>query len=115
MATSAFLGQPPHTRDDWYIARALLRAIGKVNADPSKGYSVKPSRPPPGQYHFETRAPSLIAGCVVSIVVMVAATGARLMLRATRRNMKWGWDDWLIIPGVVGRLIHIHHPGARGS
>ncbi len=79
-----------------------------VNANPSKGYIVKPVRPPPGQYRFETNSPQIIAGSIISILFMVLITGTRLTLRATKSNMKWGWDDWLIVPGVVGDFISIH-------
>ncbi len=77
-------------------------ARGMLKADPSKGVKVQPSRPPPDMYRFESKATGIVAGMVVSIIIMLAVTIARLMIRYMKANLKWGYDDWLIMPGVVG-------------
>lgn len=101
MSGSAYLGQPTNTEEDYYVARALLLLAGVSNVDAHKGLKGFPHRPPPDQYHFETKAPGIIAGMVVSIVIMVSVTGGRLLTRWLRPSLKAGWDDILIIPGVV--------------
>lgn len=35
---------------------------------------------------------------------MVLITGSRLVLRATRRDLRWGLDDWIIIPAAVSYI-----------
>lgn len=102
MAGSAFVGQPTNTEEDYWIARAILLALGMVKLDAHKGVGIILHRPPPGQYHFETRGPGIIAGASVSIAIMIAITGTRLGLRYFKKRLIWGWDDWLIIPGAVG-------------
>lgn len=101
MHYSALLGQPPATPDDYWIARSLLLSAGLTNVDPSQGAKIRLSRPPPHQYRFETRAPSIIAGSAVSIVIMVVITVTRLLIRCFDGGVQFGADDWLIIPGVV--------------
>lgn len=102
MANSAFFGQPPSTSDDYFIVRALLRSAGLDNIDPNIGSKIPPARPPPDQYQFETRGPGIIAGLSVCIVVMSVVTGSRLVFRWCGASVRFGWDDWLIIPGAVG-------------
>lgn len=102
MEGSAFLGQPPRTQDDYYIAKGFLRLLGLLGVDAHMGLPVDPPRPPPNRYHFETRGPGMTAGASVSIAIMIFVTVTRLCLRYFRPRLIWGWDDWLIIPGVVG-------------
>lgn len=105
MGDSAFLGQPTKTQDDYWIARFMLMTAGLTKADPHLGVKVNPRPPPPDQYHFETKGPGIIAGMCVAIAFMVLITGTRLAIRYWKPKLQWGWDDWLIIPGVVGDLI----------
>ena len=72
-----------------------------INHDPKVGAKIPPMRPPPDQYHFETRGPGIIARMVIGIVVMVFITVSRLMMRGFKKELCFGPDDWLIIPGVV--------------
>lgn len=102
MASSALFGQPPNTEDDYWIARGILCALGLFKLDAHKGVGIFPHRPPPDRYHYETKGPGIIAGVSVSMAIMIAITGARLGLWYFKKRLIWGWDDWLIIPGVVG-------------
>lgn len=42
--TSATLGKPPNTLDDYYTIRALLRDFGS-KSDPNNGYTIIGPRP----------------------------------------------------------------------
>ena len=98
---SALVGQPPITDDDYWVVRGLLISIGLTDVSPKAGAQIPPARPPPDRYHYETKGPGIIAGMVVCIVVMTAVTGARLMVRLRKRELRFGPDDWLIIPALV--------------
>lgn len=101
MPGSALVGEPPATPNDLLIVRGALLSAGLVGVDPSKGLHLPPFRPPPSEYHFQTRAPAVIAVCSVCIVLMFTATVARLMVRRLKNDVKLGLDDWLIIPALV--------------
>ncbi|KAL9593720.1 MAG: hypothetical protein Q9219_007417 [cf. Caloplaca sp. 3 TL-2023] len=101
MVRSAFVGQPPLTDDDYWTVKGSLLAAGLMKLDPNKGLKLPPPRPPPDQYHFETRGPAIMAVSAVLIAIMIGVTVARLMLRGLKRDMKFGMDDWLIMPSLV--------------
>lgn len=96
---SALIGEPPNTEEDFYIVRGILRRFGLDKLDPALGAPIPPLRPP--NAHFETRGPSLIAVHSICIVLLILITGSRLLIRGLHRGVKWGWDDWVIIPGAV--------------
>ena len=102
---SALIGQPPLTDDDYWIVRGMLLVAGLENVDPHEGAKLPPARPPPDVYHFETRGPAILAGCAVSIALMLLFTGTRLVVRCTERSLHFGRDDWFIIPACVGSVI----------
>jgi hypothetical protein len=101
---SALMGHPPNNQDDYWIVRGFARAVHLPDNkfDPKKGFPML-LKPPPG-YHHETRAPGIIASLSVAMAVVTAITGTRLCLRFFRRDLRWGWDDWMIIPGWVRGL-----------
>lgn len=101
MVRSALVGQPPLTDDDFWIVKGNLLLTGLTKLDPHKGLKIPPFRPPPDQYHFQTRQPAIIAVSSVLIVVMLVVTVARLMLRKLKKDMKFGLDDWFMIPALV--------------
>jgi hypothetical protein len=105
MTGSAFFQQPPKTEDDYWIARSLLLPTG-LKLDPKKGIKLGPPRPPPDLYHFETKGPGVIAGSTVCIVIMVSITFTRLLLRWFKASVRFGADDWLIIPGLVSCSVY---------
>ncbi|KAL8836300.1 MAG: hypothetical protein Q9170_002973 [Blastenia crenularia] len=97
---SAIVGQSPLTADDKLIVHGwqVLFDMGKM--DPSKGLRVAIKPPSPGQPH-DSDATSIAVGCAISMVLMTLFTGTRLVLRATNRNLVWGWDDWAIIVATL--------------
>ena len=101
---SALIGQPPLTDDDYWIVRGLLLAAGLTDVHPEKGAKIPPPRPPPDVYHFETKGPAIIAGCSVSIALMMLFTVTRLVVRCTERRLHFGNDDWFIIPACVSLM-----------
>jgi hypothetical protein len=101
MTGSAIYGHPPNNRRDYLIVQGLFRLYGLPSRlDPARGMPGKIPAPP--NYRFETRGPGFIAGLSVAIVLSFLVTGARLLLRAVRKDLRWGLDDWAIIPAAVG-------------
>ncbi|KAI9838415.1 MAG: hypothetical protein M1837_002498 [Sclerophora amabilis] len=96
---SALYGTPPNTEKDYWVAKALLTQAGKVKADASLGAILPPFRPEDYVYH--SRGPALkgLLASMISIVIII--TGARLMMRRLSARMKFGADDWMIIPAAV--------------
>ncbi|KAL1651895.1 hypothetical protein SLS58_000018 [Diplodia intermedia] len=97
---SALIGSPPATENDFWIVKGMLRAVhldGKLDAE--KGYSLLPKRP--DDYQYEEKRAAIIAGMSVCIFVMVSVTVARLAVRLFRTGVRWGADDWMLIPGAI--------------
>ncbi|OJD40604.1 uncharacterized protein BKCO1_1000445 [Diplodia corticola] len=97
---SALIGSPPATDNDYWIVKGMLRAVhldGKLDAD--KGFSLLPKRP--DSYQYEEKRASIIAAMSVCIFVMVSVTVARLAVRLFRTGVRWGADDWMLIPGAI--------------
>ncbi|KAK0609383.1 hypothetical protein DIS24_g12324 [Lasiodiplodia hormozganensis] len=97
---SALIGSPPASNIDYWIVKGMLRAVhmdGKFDAD--KGYNLLPKRPE--GYQYEEKRTSIIAGMSVCIFVMATVTVARLALRLFRTGLRWGADDWMLIPGAI--------------
>lgn len=91
--TSAFIGQPPNTDRDWYIVRGLLRSVGLGDVDPALGYVLAAK----STGNTKSKRPSVIAGLIVSLVVISSVTLARLGLRLSVSTMRFGLDDWAAI------------------
>ena len=97
MPKSAVIGQPPNTNNDYYIVKALLRKF-HLERDPAKGVSFGP--PPPNLNH-DSRGPQILAGSIVFLILSTLVTGSRLLIRGLYNQVKWGLDDWFIIPALV--------------
>lgn len=104
MKSSALIGQPPNNQDDYWIIKGLERLVKIPDGivDPSQGFPMQ-LQPPPN-YKYETRGPGMVAGVSVAIVFVILITSTRLGLRAFRKDLKWGLDDWLIIPAAIGAI-----------
>lgn len=100
MTVSAHFGEPPATQDDYWVVKGMMQSA-HLTLDPAKGMKALPPRPPPDQYHFESLGPTIIARCSVAIFFMVLITGMRLGLRLFKKELRFGADDWLIIPAAV--------------
>ena len=98
---SAKIGEPPANERDLHIVKGLLVLAGLYDVDPRKGAKLPPSRPPPDRYHYETRGPNFIGGCIAAIIIILSVTITRLAIRIMGKGLRFGWDDWVIIPGVV--------------
>ncbi|OHE98584.1 hypothetical protein CORC01_06035 [Colletotrichum orchidophilum] len=103
--TSAFVGQPPATQNDYFIVKGLFRMLGMTTANPMTGYFLA-AKPPPGYAH-ETKLPGVLTGLIFVIVAVVAPTAARVWLRLRRGSVKqFGWDDWAIIAAALLALVY---------
>ncbi|QDS76790.1 hypothetical protein FKW77_002255 [Venturia effusa] len=91
--SSAFIGQPPNTQRDWYIVRGLLRAVRMEDTDPALGYVLAAK----STSSAESKRSSIIAGLVVSLLVISSVTLIRLWLRLSVSTMRSGLDDWATI------------------
>lgn len=108
---SAFVGQPPATEDDYWMVRWIIMSAngyGRVSPlrpdmDPALGVPGLPKAPP--GYVFETRQPGVIIATSVLTVLMFLMTAVRLGLRWCRKDLAWGLDDWLVIPGAVSAFV----------
>lgn len=114
MTASAPFGKPPATDDDLLLIKGLIRLFqippGKL--DPTKGFPIG-GHPPPN-YKFESRGLGLIVSAVVVIVLIILITGGRLALRWRRRDLRWGPDDWVIIPAAVSDRCSRRHDAWSG-
>lgn len=100
MTRSALYGTPPATEDDLWIVKGVYRVVGLTGkVDPQKGLPLRAKKPP--NYVFESWGDHAIRASAALIVLMVLMTGSRLVLRATRHDLRWGLDDWVIIPAAV--------------
>ncbi|KAE9963303.1 hypothetical protein EG328_011515 [Venturia inaequalis] len=90
---SALIGQPPNTQRDWYIARGLLRAVGMDETNPALGYVLAAQT----TGNTESKRPSVIAGVVISLIIISSVTLTRLALRLSVSTMRFGPDDWATI------------------
>ncbi|KAG9601512.1 hypothetical protein KCU77_g2802, partial [Aureobasidium melanogenum] len=105
MSHSAYLGQPPATENDFYLIKGMYRAAYAFNKDSSKGYLFVPRKP--ADYEYNDKQASIIVGMVVAIVVMLSTTILRLALRHFKTGVRWGLDDWVLLPGVLAIICKI--------
>lgn len=99
MSQSAFIGQPPNNENDYWAIKGMYRAAYSFDKDPSKGYLFVPKKP--DDYVYNDRQAGIIAGMIVAIAIMFLTTSLRLALRQFKAGVRWGIDDWVLIPGVV--------------
>ncbi|KAF1360714.1 hypothetical protein EJ07DRAFT_16854, partial [Lizonia empirigonia] len=67
---------------------------------PKDGVIIPPFRPTEN-YHFETKGSDVIAALSVCMVVITLVTFLRLGIRLFVHGVRFGADDWLIIPAYV--------------
>lgn len=98
---SALVGFPPNSQDDYWIIRGMFRYLGIDDAinDPNNGYTVVPIIS--DSQKDEQAVASIIIGLVMSLLLMTVASCIRLGLRLFRPGLRWGWDDWMLIPAMV--------------
>ena len=99
MTGSALVGHPPANQDDFWIIKGFLRQSGLPDKKihPEKGL---PIHKPPHASDDE-QGTRLMVGMCVAMVLIVMITVTRLSLRWFRKDLKWGLDDWMLIPALV--------------
>lgn len=105
---SALFGQPPNNQDDWFIIRGFARWAGIPDEalNPSHGFPSPVQRPPTAS-HYVSRGPSMIASTSVAMALVVLITGARLGLRCFRKDLKVGYDDFVIVPAALATVAYM--------
>ncbi|KAL9039081.1 MAG: hypothetical protein Q9214_005022 [Letrouitia sp. 1 TL-2023] len=101
MTGSALVGQPPATEEDFFIIRGALRVAHQPDSDDVVKKGISSVKVPPGAAH-DSRQGTIIAQMAVTIALISLITITRLLLRAFKRELKWGLDDWAIILGLTG-------------
>ncbi|KAH0293785.1 hypothetical protein M436DRAFT_71545 [Aureobasidium namibiae CBS 147.97] len=104
MPNSALLRQPPANEDDLFIIKGMYRAAYAFDKDASKGYLFVPKKPE--DYEYNDKQASIVVGLVMAIVIMLFTTVLRLTLRRFRTGVRWGADDWILIPGVIMAMLY---------
>ncbi|KAI5243437.1 hypothetical protein E4T43_04126 [Aureobasidium subglaciale] len=104
MSRSAYLGQPPATQDDFWIINGMYRAAYSFNKDPSKGYLFVPKKP--DHYEYDDKQAGIILGMAVAIAIMFLTTALRLALRQFKTGVRFGADDWILMPAVIMAILY---------
>lgn len=99
MSETAKFNEPPSTQQDLWVVKGTLLSSGLTKTNASNGVHLSPMRP--SIYHYETKGPGIITGCAVCIFVMLLVTLKRLHLRWSKPSLKFGTDDWLMIPALL--------------
>ncbi|KAF2126667.1 hypothetical protein P153DRAFT_346653 [Dothidotthia symphoricarpi CBS 119687] len=99
---SAYFSTPPANELDERIAAGLLLLTGLTPniKDPQDGVTIPPFCPTEN-YHFETKGPAVIVALSVCMVVLTLVTFLRLGIRLFVHGVRFGADDWLIIPAYL--------------
>ena len=102
-APSALFGHPAADVNDWYIIRGLARLTGIPDGaiDPANWFPFD-LHPPPGNPSYTSRGPSIIGSAAAAISLVLTITTVRLSLRYFRHDLRFGWDDFVIIPAALG-------------
>ena len=105
MMGSAIVGQPPNNQDDSDVISGLLRIMGIPDKvlDPAYGLPLPLKRPNNDHFpiDFHDQGPRIIAAMCTAITLVSLVTGARLGLRFFRKDLHWGWEDFIILPAAV--------------
>jgi hypothetical protein len=99
---SAYFNTPPATELDEQIVAGLLLLTGLTPniKNPKNGVTIPPLRPTEN-YHFETKGPAVIIALSVCMVFLTLITFLRLGIRLFVHGVRFGADDWLIIPAYL--------------
>jgi hypothetical protein len=99
---SAYFNTPPANELDRRIAAGLLLLTGLTPniKDPKNGVTIPPLRPKEN-YHFETKGPGIVIALSLCMVFLTLVTFLRLGIRFFVHGVRFGADDWLIIPAYL--------------
>lgn len=100
--SSAYIHTPPANERDELIVKGFFLLAGPLYAgkDPKNGFPYGPTRPKEN-YQFESRGPHIMAGLAVCMVIVTVVTFLRLGIRVYVHDVRFGADDWLIIPAYL--------------
>ena len=106
-APSALFGQPAANANDWYIIRGMARLTGIPDGaiNPVDGFPLS-MQPPPGDASHTSRGLSIIGTAALVIFLVLSITTTRLSLRFFRHDLRFGWDDVIIIPAALGVCVY---------
>lgn len=99
---SAFFNTPPANELDQQIAAGLLLLTGLTPdvEDPKNGVTIPPFRPT-STYNLQTKGPAIIVALSLCMVFITLVTFLRLGIRFFVHGVRFGADDWLIIPAYL--------------
>lgn len=100
-SSTGYINTPPATDLDRRIVKGMLLYAGLNASDAAVDAGVRMTPTRPDGYVFETKAPGIVAGLAVSILIISAVTILRLCLRRFASALKWGLDDSLMVPGLI--------------
>lgn len=82
----------------------------QLNIDNFKGISFGPVPP---NIRDHSRGQRIVSACIILIILITLITGSRLLIKGLHQKLKWGWDDWFIIPAAVRHAISLVRSNAR--
>ncbi|KAI8935062.1 hypothetical protein NX059_007660 [Plenodomus lindquistii] len=99
---SAYFNTLPANELDERIAAGLLLLTGLTpdSKDPKDGVTIPPFRPTE-DYEFESRGPAVIIALSVCMIVLTLVAFLRLGIRLFVHGVRFGGDDWFIIPAYL--------------
>ncbi|KAG8531763.1 uncharacterized protein KY384_003399 [Bacidia gigantensis] len=105
MTKSALLGQKAASKFDGLVIEGFWRFVHEK--DFKMGPSLVPPHPPiipvmrPPDAKIEAQQWKTYASMGALIALTVLITGTRLVLRLTKKELRWGLDDWAVIVGAL--------------
>ena len=104
MTQSALVGHQPANQHDKDIIEGFWRFINKQYGPPAKpNPTIIPKKPvpnAPGGVDGDVIGKNIAIYTVVTVLIL-ALSGTRLWVRAFRRNLKWGLDDWAMVAATI--------------
>ncbi|KAI9800063.1 MAG: hypothetical protein M1825_004245 [Sarcosagium campestre] len=101
---SAYIGSPPATENDFWIAKSLGFARGSTYLPVET-----PPGPPLDQGDIANRGPGFLGGLAVMMVLCVGFTVLRIITRWRRAGLKLGADDVAIAIAALLALVYYAH------
>ena len=104
MSKSAFVGQQPATINDGLIIRGYARTLDVADMlDPTQVFQLPAVKGLDGANDDSMKA-SIITCMSLAIALVLLMTGTRLCLRVFWKDLRMGYDDFVIIPAAIGAL-----------
>ena len=104
MGESALVGKPPANQHDKDIIEGFWRFIGRTYGPGGPPHpSIIPKKPDPkapGGVNGDAIGEDIAIFTVVTVLILLLS-GTRLWVRAFKRNLKWGPDDWAMVAATI--------------